>query len=392
MRLYNTMTRDKDEVQPIADPVTMYVCGVTPYDTTHLGHARTYLLFDVLQRYLLHLGMSVTYVQNVTDVDDPLIERANSLGIDYLELAAKYVDIFLADLTDMNVIMPTHYPRATQEIPGIIETIERLIDMDMAYVKNGSVYFRATRFPGYGAMGRLSREEMLEADRETGESPDDPNKEDPLDFRLWLAAQPNEPTWESPWGLGRPGWHIECSTMANRYLGPRIDIHGGGADLVFPHHCSEIAQSETANGVGPFCQYWVHVALVWMDGEKMSKSRGNMAFARDLIPLYGGDALRYYLIETHYRERLEYFPEDMAAAAERWRGISAVLRGSREGSPSSEGIDIRDRFFAAMHDDLDTPTALQATRDLAELVRRTDSPGDRRLLESLLQVLGFRLD
>src|SRR5438270_7055217 len=182
MRLYNTMTQEKDAFRPISDPVTMYVCGVTPYDTTHIGHARTYLLFDVLQRYLRHLGMSVRYVQNVTDVDDPLLERANSLGVDYLELAAKYVDIFLADLADMNVIIPTVYPRVTEEIPAIIETTERLIGMGMGYVRNGSVYFRASRFPNFGAMSRLSRDEMLAADRQIAENPDDPNTVDALDF------------------------------------------------------------------------------------------------------------------------------------------------------------------------------------------------------------------
>ena len=392
MRLYNTMTREKDVFRPLADPVTMYVCGVTPYDTTHLGHARTYTIFDVLQRYLRHLGLSVRYVQNVTDVDDPLIERANSLGITMEELAAKYVDIFLADLADMNILMPDVYPKATEEIPGMIDTIENLIAEGMAYARNGSVYFRATRFPSYGAMSRLTREEMQAADRETGEDPGDPNKEDPLDFRLWQAARPNEPTWESPWGPGRPGWHIECSTMANRYLGPRIDIHGGGADLVFPHHCSEIAQSESANGVGPFCQHWVHIALVWMDGEKMSKSRGNMAFARDLLPVYGGDALRYYLLTIHYRQRLEYVEDELRAAAEKWRAIGRSLQGPRGGAPSGEAKAIERRFTQAMEDDLDTPAALRALHELADLVNRANGAGDRALLQSLLQVLGFRLD
>jgi len=392
MRLYNTMTHEKDAFQPIGDPVTMYVCGVTPYDTTHLGHARTYMTFDVLQRWIRHLGMDVRYVQNVTDVDDPLIERANSLGVDYQELAAKFVNIFLADLVDLNILLPDVQPYATKEIPGMIETIERLTDKGMAYARGGSVYFRAARFPNFGAMSRLSRDEMLAADRDTGESPDDPNKEDPLDFRLWQAAQPNEPTWDSPWGEGRPGWHIECSTMANRYLGPRIDIHGGGADLVFPHHCSETAQSETANDARPFCQYWVHVALVWMDGEKMSKSLGNMAFARDLLPKYGGDAIRYYLLTTHYRERLEYVEKDLTAAAERWREIVRSLQGPSTGASSSEATAIHKRFAAAMDDDLDTPAALSAIHELAMLVARTGAGGDRALLESSLRSLGFRLD
>jgi L-cysteine:1D-myo-inositol 2-amino-2-deoxy-alpha-D-glucopyranoside ligase len=392
MRLFNTMTREKDLFKPLADPVTMYVCGVTPYDTTHMGHARTYMTFDVLQRYLQHLGHSVRYVQNVTDVDDPLIERANSLGIGYQELAAHYVEIFLTDLAGLNILAPTVYPRATEEIPGMLETISVLMEKDMAYARKGSVYFRAARFPDFGAMSRLTRDEMLTLDRETGESPDDPNKDDWLDFRLWQAAQPNEPVWDSPWGSGRPGWHIECSTMANRYLGPRIDIHGGGADLVFPHHCSEIAQSETANGVVPFCGYWVHVGLVWMDGEKMSKSLGNMAFARDLLPVYGGDAIRFYLLETHYRERLEYRESDLVAASDRFRGVTRVLQGAREGHPSPAGAAAGARFAAAMEDDLDTPTALTALEDLAGVVAAHDSPGDRLLLESLLQTLGFRLD
>src|SRR5581483_4660936 len=364
MRLFNTSSHELETVRPRAEPVTMYVCGVTPYDTTHLGHARTYLVFDVLQRYLRYLGHGVRYVQNVTDVDDPLIERANALGMDYRELADRYVKIFLADLEDLNVIMPTVYPRATEEIPGMIATITSLIEKGMAYPRGGSVYFRAARFPGYGAMSGLDRAGMLQAHRATGEDPDDRNTEDQLDFRLWQAARPGEPVWESPWGPGRPGWHIECSTMANRYLGPRLDIHGGGEDLIFPHHCSEIAQSETASGVGPFCQYWVHVGLVWMDGEKMSKSKGNMAFARDLLPVYGGDALRYYLIGTQYRQRLEYIPDDLEAAADRWRSVVHALKGPRGGSPSDRALTYRDAFFAAMDEDLDTPRALAAIHGL----------------------------
>ncbi|HEX2171326.1 MAG TPA: cysteine--tRNA ligase [Dehalococcoidia bacterium] len=391
MRLYNTMSREKETFEPIARPVTLYVCGVTPYDTTHLGHARTYLIFDVLQRYLGFKGLPVRYVQNVTDVDDPLIAKANDLGVHYLDLAAKYIDIFLNDLKDLNILMPAVYPRATEEIPGILRTIGVLVDQGMAYPRGGSVYFRAHRFPKLGDLSRLDREAMLARNRECGEDPSDPNKEDALDFRLWQAAQPREPVWESPWGPGRPGWHIECSTMANTHLGPRIDLHGGGADLIFPHHSCEIAQSESANGVAPFVKYWMHAGLVWMDGEKMSKSKGNLAFARDLLPVYGSDALRYYLLGFPYREPFEYFECDLAAAAERWRTIAAAADGGQEGPASPRGIAAHERCLAALDDDLNTPSALASLGDLARAIHESGSPGDRAALRSLLMMLGFRL-
>ena len=392
MRLYNTMSRQKEIFEPLGNPVTLYVCGVTPYDTTHLGHARTYLVFDVLQRYLGHLGMPVRYVQNVTDVDDPLIAKANALGIDYLELAAKYIEIFLADLGELNVLMPAAYPRATEEVPRIIETIGILIERGMAYPRAGSVYFRAARFPSYGALSRLDRAAMLAANRECGEDPEDANKEDPLDFRLWQAAQPREPVWEGPWGPGRPGWHIECSTMANAYLGTRLDLHGGGEDLIFPHHSSEIAQSESATGDAPFVRYWMHVGMVRMDGEKMSKSKGNLAFARDLLPVYGPDALRYYLLSFPYREQFEYVESDLAAANDRWREIVAATNGLAVGSASDAGQRLHDRCLAALDDDLNTADALAEIGKLAGLIRREGSAGDRVALIDLLTMLGFRLD
>jgi L-cysteine:1D-myo-inositol 2-amino-2-deoxy-alpha-D-glucopyranoside ligase len=387
--LYDSMTREKRVFRPQGDTVTLYVCGVTPYDTTHLGHARTYLVFDVLQRYWRHLGYGVRYVQNVTDVDDPLFARARDLGVDYRDLARKYVDIFVKDLQDLNVGLPDVYPRASEEIPGMIDTIRGLTEREMAYEHGGSVYFRAARFPGYGRMGRLDRAGMLDALAETGEDPRDPNKEDPLDFRLWHTAQPDEPVWESPWGPGRPGWHIECSTMASRYLGSRLDVHGGGADLVFPHHCSEIAQSESATGEAPFSQYWVHVGLVWMDGEKMSKSKGNMAFARDLIAQYGAEALRYYLLGFPYREQLEYFAGDMAAAARRWEAIAAASQGASEPGDTENSTRACEAVLGALDDDLDSPLALAALDELAAAVRNSGSPAHRAALQSLLELLGF---
>lgn len=392
MRLFNTLSGEKETFSPTADPVTLYVCGVTPYDTTHLGHARTYLIFDVLQRYLAYLGMRVHYVQNVTDVDDPLLAKARELDVDYMDLGRRYVEIFVADLLTLNVLLPAAHPRVTEEIPGIIEAIRVLVAREVAYAAGGSVYFRARRFPGFGAMSRMDRSGMLAAQRGIGEDPDDGNKEDPLDFRLWLAAQPGEPIWESPWGPGRPGWHIECSTIASRYLGNRIDIHGGGADLIFPHHCCEIAQSESVSGESPFSRFWVHAGLVWMGGEKMSKSLGNMAFVRDLVPVYGGNALRHYLLDHPYRDRFDYVEARLAQTADSWSRIADAATGpvNEDGSPA--GQVLFQEILGALDDDLDTQAALAGVDQLAALVRRDARPGDRALLRSLLDVLGFRLD
>jgi len=388
--LFDTMTGGKQPFHPYGETVTLYVCGVTPYDTTHLGHARTYVVFDVLQRYWRHLGYGVRYVQNVTDVDDPLFVRARELGVDYRDLARKYVDIFVKDLADLNVLMPDELVSASREIPGMIETIRVLADRDMAYERGGSVYFRANRFPGYGRMSRLDRQAMLAAHAETGENPSDPDKEDPLDFRLWIAPRPGEPTWESPWGPGRPGWHIECSTMASRYLGTRLDVHGGGEDLVFPHHCSEIAQSESATGDAPFAKYWVHVGLVWMDGEKMSKSKGNMAFARDLITKYGADVLRCYVLGVPYRETLEYLERDMDAAAERWQRIAAACQGPVHAPDTEIAAQAEKAALDALDDDLDTPRALAHLDELAGVIDVRGNASDRAALRSIIELLGFR--
>jgi L-cysteine:1D-myo-inositol 2-amino-2-deoxy-alpha-D-glucopyranoside ligase len=389
MEIYNTLTRRRERFTASGETVTMYVCGVTPYDTTHLGHARTYLIFDVLQRYLRFLGMPVRYVQNITDVDEPLFERANQLGVDYRALAQQCSEILFADFRDLNILMPERFPRVSEEIDQIIALVERLVAGGMAYERDGSVYFRATRFPEFGAMSGLDLDAMLAAQRETGELPEDPSKENALDFRLWIAARPGEPTWVSPWGRGRPGWHIECSEMATRYLGMPIDIHGGGEDLIFPHHSSEIAQSESLAPGQRFARYWVHVGLVGMDGEKMSKSRGNLAFARDLLPIYGPDAIRYYLLEFPYREPFSYVEADLAAATLRWQRIAAALDGPVAESAEDGAASLRQRCLAALDDDLDTPTAMAALDELAERIHTTGDPGARAMLQSLLATIGF---
>jgi cysteinyl-tRNA synthetase len=390
MRIYNTLTRAKEEFTPAGETVTMYVCGVTPYDTTHLGHARTYLVFDVLQRYLRAQGHTVRYVQNITDVDEPLFERARQVGVSYQDLAEQCIDILLADFRDLNLLMPERFPRVSEEIPEIVELVQRLVRTGVAYERGGSVYLRSTRFPEFGAMSGLDREAMLKAQRETGELPEDPNKEDPLDFLLWIAERPGEPSWDSPWGRGRPGWHIECTEMAARYLGTPIDIHGGGEDLIFPHHASEAVQGEALTPGQPFARYWMHVGLVGMDGEKMSKSRGNLAFARDLLPVYGPHALRYYLLGFPYREPFSYVESDLRAAADRWARIAEATSGPVPAGPwgASASPQLL-RFLDVLADDLDTPTAMVLLDELAASVRSSDDPRLRSELRGLLALIGF---
>lgn len=390
MQIYNTLTHSKEPFVPSGPNVTMYVCGVTPYDTTHLGHARTYLVFDVLQRYLRFLGWPVRYVQNITDVDEPLFERARQIGVDYRALAEECIRVFLADLQDLNILLPERFPRVSEEIDEIIAMIARLLAAGKAYERDGSVYFRTRQFPAFGAMAGLPRDAMLAAQRETGDLPEDPHKEDPLDFLLWIAARPGEPTWESPWGPGRPGWHIECSEMAMRYLGTPIDIHGGGSDLIFPHHSSEMAQSESLEPDRPFARYWVHVGLVGMDGEKMSKSLGNLVFVRDLLPMFGPDAVRFYVLQFPYREEISYARNELAAAAERWSRIAAAVVGPTAEPAEDGAVRLRERCLAALDDDLDTPSATAALEALADLIHATGDPGARAILRSLLDTIGFR--
>lgn len=286
MRLYNSQTRSTDEFVVNDGHVGIYVCGVTPYDTTHIGHAFTFLTFDILVRLLRHQGHRVTYVQNVTDIDDDILRKAREVGLEWDELGQRETQKFLRDMKGLNAVEFDHYTAATQHIPDMLAIIEKLVEGGFAYVVNGSVYFEVAKDPEFGKLSHLSISEMLPIANERGNNPDDPNKRDPLDFVLWQAAAPGEPTWDSPWGPGRPGWHIECTAMATRYLGKTIDIHGGGYDLIFPHHECEIAQAENATGVEPYVRTWMHVAMVNYEGEKMSKSLGNLVLASDLLRQY----------------------------------------------------------------------------------------------------------
>lgn len=365
MQLYNTLAREKEPFAvPHDRPVTMYVCGVTPYDTTHIGHARTFLTFDVLIRYLRWKGAEVRYCQNVTDVDDPLFARAARDGVGWQELARRQVEQLREDCQRLNLVPPTYFPWASAEIEAMIPIIERLVELGHAYVVNGNVYFDIRTDPDFGKIARMGYEELLATANQRGNNPLDPNKRDPLDFVLWQTGKPGDPTWDSPWGRGRPGWHIECSAMAVKYLGQQIDIHGGGADLIFPHHACEIAQTEPVTGKRPFARIWMHAGLVWLDGEKMSKSLGNLVFVRDALREYRADALRWYLLSEHYREEFDYHrdaPAQYERFVDEFRQALAARGGAASALDLSRGFDA---LIAAMDDDLNTPAALAVLRTM----------------------------
>ena len=367
------------ERQPLPpDPISLYVCGITPYDTTHLGHAFTFVQFDVLVRALRWLGHQLTYVQNVTDIDDSILQRARRDGVNWRTLGEDQTRRYERDMQALNVAPPDHFVAATAVIPTMIGLIERLIALEAAYqVRGNSVFFRAASAPTFGELSKLSRAEMLEiAGQQDDADLDDPRKEDRLDFALWKGSsgRADEPAWESPWGSGRPGWHIECSAICLRYLGKQVGIHGGGRDLIFPHHECEIVQSERANGVRPFARLWSHVAMVRKDGAKMSKSLGNMVFVHELLERYSSDAIRLCLLGHHYREVWEWAPAELDAAA----GLAERL--SSAAAEPDHGGEACARVQAALADDLDTPRAVEA------LEEASGAP-----LRELGAVLGLRL-
>lgn len=376
MYLFNSLSRIKELFHvPLDRPITLYVCGVTPYDTTHIGHARTFLVFDLLVRYLRWQGAEVRYCQNVTDIDDPLFERARRDGVSWQQLSEQQTDQLLTDYTGMNILMPTYFPRASEEIEAMLPMIQRLIELGHAYEVEGEVYFSIKTDPEFGKMARMGYEELLALANQRGNKPHDPKKRDPLDFVLWQRGQPDDPTWPSPWGIGRPGWHIECSAMSTRYLGDQIDIHGGGADLLFPHHPCEIAQTEPVTGKRPFVHIWMHAGLVWLDGEKMSKSRGNLVFARDALREHGANALRWYLLSQHYREDFDYSP----AAMPHYVQLAAdFIEAATVISGSGRELDLNpvlQEFDAAMADDLNTPAALALLHAMAGEIRAAAADG-----------------
>jgi L-cysteine:1D-myo-inositol 2-amino-2-deoxy-alpha-D-glucopyranoside ligase len=352
MRLFDTAREAVVPFEP-GETVLMYTCGITPYDATHLGHAATFIAYDVLQRRLIDRGHVVRCVRNVTDVDDPLFAKARQLGIHYLDLAAGEEARFERDMEALNALPVASTPRASSAIPDIRGFIGMVLDRGFAYQAGGSVYFDVSRFPSFGSIGQYSEQEMIELARDRGGNPDDPHKRHPLDFVLWHPSAPDEPSWDTLWGPGRPGWHIECSALALRELGTTIDLHGGGTDLIFPHHECERAQSEAATGE-PFVRHWMHVAMVFMDGHKMSKSLGNLVFVDKLRTEWDPRAIRLAIIEHHYRREWAWEERLMPDNADRLTRWSAAAGSGRGAEAVLESV--RD----ALDDDLDTPGALDA--------------------------------
>ena len=414
IQVYNTLTRRKERFETIEPgAVRMYVCGVTPYDSAHVGHAMSLIVFDVIRRYLEHRGYRVRHAQNFTDIDDKIINRANQEGIDPSELTERLIRDWHAETAALNTLPATVYPRATLEIPGIVAMVEGLIARGHAYVVDGDVYFRVRSFPGYGKLSHRDLDDLLAGARIEV----DERKEDPLDFALWKAAKPGEPTWPSPWSEGRPGWHIECSAMCSTHLDGVVDIHGGGTDLIFPHHENEIAQSEAFLGREPFARYWVHNGLLRLGGEKMSKSLGNFVRVREILDRGLGAAFRLMVLQSHYRAPLTYTDEGLLAAE---RGLDRLrAAATADGATATDGTsapaddgpagttdlatlaaEVDARFHAAMDDDFDTPVAVATLFDLGRAINRARTgqapaaavePARRKLVE-LAGILGLDLE
>ena len=373
MKLYNTLAGEVEEFVPSdGQSVKMYICGVTPYSSTHVGHALSYVAFDVLRRYLEHLGYKVRHVQNFTDVDDKIILKAQEEGITPQELVDRFVEDFFRGMDALNVQRADVYPLATQEMTPIIDTIQNLVDKGYAYPGGGDVFFRVTKSKDYGKLSHRTLDGMQAGARIEV----DPHKEHPMDFVLWKGAKSGEPSWERPWGPGRPGWHIECTSMAMTYLGESLDIHGGGQDLIFPHHENEIAQSEASTDAMPFSRYWVHNGLLQLGEDKMSKSLGNLVSLDEALANYSADSLRLYFLSSHYRSPLSYSEEGCAAMERSSDRLRHVL--ARDGGGKGESMDTGDyqeRFLSAMDEDLNTPRALAVLFDLARDMNRAGDEG-----------------
>ncbi len=393
MKVFDTLTGQKTEFKPEGKTVNIYVCGVTVYDECHIGHAMSYVIFDAIRRYLEFRGYKVKHVQNFTDIDDKIINRANQLGISSTELAEKYIEEYFKDMDALNIKRATVYPKATEEVPKIIEVIQGLIDKGFAYDSGGSVYFRVRNFPGYGKLSRQELDDMISRG-----SAEEGDKESPLDFALWKAAKPGEPFWPSPWGQGRPGWHIECSAMALKYLGKTIDIHGGGQDLIFPHHENEITQSESFTGAVPFVRHWLHNGLLQMGENKMSKSLGNLITVKQALERYSSDAIRLFILSSHYRSPLTYSEEALKAAES---GMERLRQAAQDGGTSDGSVldaePYKSRFTGSMDDDFNTAQAMAALFELAREINRgreekCNVTAAQNTLRELTGILGFTLE
>jgi cysteinyl-tRNA synthetase len=405
LRIYNTLSRSKEDfltIQP--GKVTMYVCGPTVYDKAHVGHAMSAIVFDIIRRYLEYRGYEVRHAMNYTDVDDKIINRANQIGMDPIKLAEQYIDEFGRHLVDLNILPATVYPRATHEIPTIIKLITQLGEAGYAYEVDGDVYFRVSRDEDYGKLSTRQLEDMQAGARVNV----DERKENPMDFALWKSSKPGEPTWQSPWGMGRPGWHIECSAMSMHHLGEQIDIHGGGNDLIFPHHENEIAQTESATGK-PFTRYWVHNGMMQLAGEKMSKSLGNLVTIEEFLAKHEGDALRMMILNSSYHNPLTFGDEIIVQAEKALERLRLALR-SQAGGGLLEGIAVeslrqqmdatRTGFSECMDDDFNSAGALGHLFELVRAINQAKDSGvageivadGQGLLRELMVVFGLRAE
>ena len=402
MKLFNSLTDDYCEIKGnIGNTIRIYLCGITVYDDCHIGHARTIVVFDILRRYLLRKGLRVIFVQNFTDVDDKIISKARKEGAKADEISQKYIDRYFSDFSRLNVIKADFYPKATDHIPDMLTIIGELLRKGIAYQTQNGIYFRIKKFTPYGKLSKKTLGELESGSRIEIDS----LKSDPLDFALWKFSQ-EEPVWNSPWGSGRPGWHIECSAMALKYLGSEIEIHGGGQDLIFPHHENEIAQSESySNKI--FSKLWMHVGLVTLNAEKMSKSIGNIMSVREALTKYGPNTLRLYLLNTHYSKPLDYSDNFLFEASQKWKQIENSIFELRAATDSGEQsfdkskVDkILSEFEAAMENNLNTSLALSSVLKLASMVNRLSSLGNLTrgsstailpIMESMLEVLGLEV-
>ena len=396
MKLYNTRSRTKEDFVPIKKgQLRLYACGPTVYNYFHIGNARAFLFFDVVRRYFEYIGYEVTYVQNITDIDDKIIEQATEENRDFQEVAQKYASAFLEDCARLGIGAPTHQPRATQVMPEIIAMIKNLVDTDHAYEANGDVYFATTSLPEYGQLSGKKIDEQKTGARVA----ENMSKRHPADFTLWKASKPNEPFWDSPWGKGRPGWHTECVVMSQNFLGESFDIHGGGIDLVFPHHENENAQAMALSGK-PLARYWMHNGFLNIDGEKMSKSLKNFFTARDILGEYDAEAIRFFFLSKHYRSPIDFTRELIVESDKAVDNFYKALECFELDSLDEQEIHCPDclrfeeDFRASMDDDFNTARAIAILFDLARLARNSKSSPENRLdaarmLLKLGKVLGF---
>lgn len=409
MKLYNTLTRTKEEFVPIEEgKVKMYVCGPTVYNFIHIGNARPYVVFDTVRRYLEYKGYDVTYVQNFTDVDDKIIKKANEEHSSMEEVSNRFIKEALTDAEGLGVEKASYHPRVTEEMDGIIEMIQTLIDKGYAYEHDGTVYYDTKKFADYGKLSKKNLDELIEGASDRVDKDD--AKKNPTDFVLWKPFKPGEPKWDSPWGHGRPGWHIECSVMAKRYLGDTIDIHAGGEDLIFPHHENEIAQSEAANGK-PFAKYWMHNGFIMINNEKMSKSAGNFFTVREIAAEFPYEVIRFFILNGHYRSPLNFSRELMQACQnglERIKNCNTDLQHyinnapdtkltAEENEKTAELDKFRVQFETAMDDDFNTADAIAAIYELVRYINKTVKENvskefaekEMAMLESLCHALGI---